>query len=159
MSIEPASLTPRFDRIQPQFCINARLRRLHRFLNGVYQARFKPYGLQGSMRSVLFIIGKRKRVNQKTIAGLLVLDPSTMSRDLKKLVKKGWVTVLKGEDPRHSLLELSPEGCTLLEEVAPVWERLHTTIEAILGKYKIQQIDHLTAAVQARLKEMEQEQT
>lgn len=59
---------------------------------------YKPFGLKGSMVSILFIIGKRKGISQKELSDALILDQSTMSRDLKKLVAKGWVVVNKGDD-------------------------------------------------------------
>ena len=146
-----ASTTPNFDRINPSDCINAKLRRLHRLINSAYQKKINPFSLRGSMLSILFIIGKQKHINQKTIADMLVLDQSTMSRDLKKLVEKGWVKIFKGQDSRHSELELTESGFQLLEEVSPVWEQLHQSVENILGQYNIQQIDALTHAIQANI--------
>lgn len=143
--------TPNFDRIDPRTCINAKLRRLHRLINTAYQAKINEFGLRGSMLSILFIIGKRPGVNQKTIADALVLDQSTMSRDLKKLVKQNWVDIRKGADSRHSELFLTDEGYLLLEEVAPVWEALHQKVEGILGSFNIQQIDTITAAIRKNL--------
>jgi DNA-binding MarR family transcriptional regulator len=140
-----------FDRINPQFCINARLRRLHRMLNGVYQEQFRPYGLQGSMLSIMFIIGKRKNINQKTLSEMLVLDPSTMSRDLKKLSEKGWIAMDRGDDARHTDLSLTKEGYALLNEVAPVWEALHGKVEQLLGQFHLQQIDAITEALRTNL--------
>ena len=148
--------TPNFDKINPLLCINAKLRRLHRLLNAAYQSKIKPFGLRGSMLSILFIIGKRQHINQKAIADRLVLDASTMSRDLKKLVAKGWVKVSKGQDSRNSELELTAEGYQLLEEVTPVWEELHKKVEAILGKHNILQIDHLITAISENLEEIKQ---
>lgn len=149
------SETPNFDRINPAGCVNAKLRRLHRLINSVYQQKINPFGLRGSMLSILFIIGKNnkqnKPVNQKTLAEILVLDASTMSRDLKKLVNKGWVKISRGEDSRNSELALTKEGFMLLEEVSPVWEALHHKVEALLGEYNIQQIDMVTRAIQNNL--------
>ena len=116
--------------------------------------KFKSFGLRGSMVSILFIIGKRKGINQKSIADALVLDQSTMSRDLKKLVNNGWVKIKKGEDPRQSQLELTKEGCELLEEVSPLWHELHTKVEGILGSFNIQQIDNITEAIKANLDDL-----
>jgi len=146
--------TPNFDRIQPQLCINAKLRKLHRLLNNAYQSKINPFGLRGSMLSILFIIGKRKDINQKTIADALVLDQSTMSRDLKKLVEKGWVKISKGEDARSSQLSLTKEGYQLLEEIAPIWETLHHRVEATLGTFNIQQIDQIIAAIKNNIVEI-----
>lgn len=143
--------TPNFDRINPSTCMNGKLRKLHRLINSAYQEKINPFGLRGSMLSILFIIGKRPSVNQKTIADALILDQSTMSRDLKKLVKNGWVCIEKGQDSRHSELFLTDEGYQLLERVTPVWETLHHKVENILGTFNIQQVDVLIAALQKNL--------
>lgn len=141
---------PNFQNITPQLCINAKVRKLHRILNNVYQARINPLGLRGSMLSILFIIGKNKGVNQKQIAEMLVLDQSTVSRDIKKLAKKGWVNISKGDDTRATKLSISTSGFELLEEVSPIWEKTHKQMEALLGEHNINQINNLIAAVSAK---------
>lgn len=100
------------------------------------------------MISILFIIGKNEKINQKTLADLLVLDQSTMSRDIKKLTDKGWIRIQKGEDPRHSELSITNQGYELLEKITPIWEKLHTKVSDLLGSFSLQQIDHITLAVQ-----------
>lgn len=146
--------TPNFDRINPSSCINAKLRRLHRLINSAYQAKINPFGLRGSMLSILFIIGKNEGISQKMIADILVLDASTMSRDIKKLIDKGWVLRTQGTDARQAELSLSQTGFELLEEVSPVWESLHQTVEGILGSFNIQQIDAITSAIQSSLPQL-----
>lgn len=140
--------TPRFDNIQPTGCVNAKLRRLHRMLNQHYQKAYKPFGLQGTMVPIMFMVGKNPGINQKTVASRLVLDPSTMSRDIQMLHKKGWLTVNKGADPRHSELYVTTEGYKVLEKVAPVWQELHSKTSALLGTFNIQLIDQLITAIQ-----------
>ncbi len=147
--------TPKFDNINPILCVNAKVRRLHRLLNTAYQRKINAFGLRGSMLSILFIIGKFPGVNQKTIAEQLVLDQSTMSRDLKKLVQQGLVQVTKGSDTRHSALSLSNKGYALLEEITPVWEQLHQSVEQLLGQHHLQQLDVMIGAVKANLEKLE----
>ncbi len=130
------------------------MRRLHRMIDTVYKKRIKEFDLKGSMLSILFIIGKNKGINQKELADRLVLDQSTMSRDIKRLVDKGWVLVSKAEDTRYSELEISKAGYKLLEEVSPVWERTHKEVEALLGSFSIQQLDNITIAIQNNIGEL-----
>ena len=139
--------TPCFDKIDPRQCVNGKARRLHKMLDGIYQEGLRPFGLKGSMLSILFIIGKRKGINQKTIANTLVLDQSTVSRDLKKLLNKNWIQINKGKDPRNSELEISKAGYQLLEEVTPVWNTIHTKIDALLGQFNIQQLDNISEII------------
>lgn len=83
--------TPNFDRIDPSQCFNAKLRRLHRMINSVYMQQLRPFDLRGSMLSILFIVGKNESINQKSLAEALILDQSTMSRDIRRMMAKGWV--------------------------------------------------------------------
>lgn len=106
------------------------------------------------MVSILFMIGKIDGVNQKFIADRLVLDQSTMSRDLKKLKERGLVSIKKGEDPRYSSLFLTTKGYKLVESIAPIWEGLHHDLEEILGLTKIQQIDNLIAKISSSIEKI-----
>lgn len=148
--------TPHFDRVSPQSCINGKLRKLQRIVNAVYQPALTPFGLRGSMLSILFVIGKQKRINQKTLSEILFLDPSTMSRDMKKLQEKGWVLFDRGDDQRNSVLSLSRKGYQLLEEVSPVWQKIHEKVGNLLGQYQLQVLDQITHAVQSNLQNLKE---
>ncbi len=144
------NFTPRFDSIDPTICLNAKLRRLHRLLNGVYQARIRPYGLRGSMLSILFIIGKSPRVLQKDLSERLVLDESTISRDIGRLMKEGWVGRRASKDDGRSYdLFVTDSGYQLLEEVTPVWIELQQSVERLLGQHLIKHIDIISQAIEA----------
>ena len=143
--------TPNFDRIDPRTCMNGKLRKLHRLINSAYMSNLKPFGIRGSMLSILFIIGKMPGVNQKFIADKLILDQSTMTRDIKKLENKGWVVKKVGSDSRQKALELTDNGYQLLEEITPIWEKMHHTVESILGQYNIQNVDQIMSAIQSNL--------
>lgn len=151
MKVEDKIPTPNFDAIDPRLCLNSKLRRLHRMLNTAYQRKLHPFGLRSSTLSILFIIGKRKHINQKSLAERLVIDQSTMSRDLKRLTERGLVKITKGKDTRHSELELTNAGYELLEQVVPVWAAMQSSISAVFGEFHIQQLDVLTNAVQHHL--------
>lgn len=85
---------------------------------------------------------------------MLVLDASTMSRDIKKMKEKGWLCIQRAKDNRNSFLSLSKEGYQLVEEVAPVWEKLHHKVEQLLGAFNLQQIDSMTEAIRSNLEEI-----
>ncbi len=136
-----------FDDIQPQFCVNAKIRRIHRLMNSPYQDLIKPYGLKGSMLSILFMIGKTD-ANQKLISRQLVLDESTMSRDMKKLESMNLIEREKGSDARHSILSITEAGMRLLNELAPKWQALHDSMEKKLGSESIVAIDQIMASLE-----------
>jgi DNA-binding MarR family transcriptional regulator len=134
--------TKPFDLIEPQYCVNAKVRRIHRLLNEPYQNLIKPYGLKGSMLSILFMIGKM-HTNQKMIAQQLVLDESTISRDLKKLEAMELIERKRGEDARNITLDITPKGFQLLNEVAPKWAELHEKVSKAIGEVQLSSLNSL----------------
>ena len=103
--------TPNFDAVDPRQCLNAKLRTLHRLINSAYQSEINPYGLRGSMLSILFIVRKNQGINQKAIAELFVLVQSTMSRDQANLVKRDLIQKEKSpSDPRIRELMMPNDG-------------------------------------------------
>ena len=131
-----------FNQIQPQLCVNAKVRRLHRLLNGPHQDLIRPYGLKGSMLSILFMIGK-SNINQKKIAQQMVLDESTMSRDLKKLESLGFIDRARGVDARHVTLRITETGHSLLDDVSPKWAALHEKVAIAIGDELLESLNKL----------------
>lgn len=87
---------------------------------------------------------------------MLILDPSTMSRDLKKLESRKLVHVEKGEDLRNSKLSLSTKGYELLEVVSPIWLSIHEKVTRFIGEYQIQVIEQITLGLQSNLRQLKE---
>ncbi len=136
-----------FEAINPKRCVNGKIRRIHRVIDGIYQTHLAPFQLKGSMLSMLFVIGKNHGVTQKKLSDFLVLDQSTVSRDVKKLVNRKLVTTSSGADARSELLTLTDQGYEFLDEVSPVWHKVHVKIEAVLGDFSIKYLDVLMEAL------------
>ncbi len=68
------------------------------------------------------------------VADLLAMDRTTLTAALKPLERRGLVKVaVDPEDRRGRLLRLTAQGKNLLAKAAPVWERTHAEVEAMLG--------------------------
>lgn len=143
--------TPNFDIITPQDCINGKVRRLHRMLDSVYQSKLKSFKVKGSTLSILFIIGNRKSINQKSLAETLALDQSTISRDVKRLAQRSLIRMQSGNDPRTCEWQLTVQGKSFLEKLIPVWQEIHSEIERLLGEFSIQNIDFMISALRHNL--------
>ena len=99
------------------------------------------------MLSILFIIGKHSKVNQRTLAERLVLDQSTISRDLKRLQQRNFIVNRRGADTRTKEWSLTMEGVLFLEKISPIWEGIQQEVSNLLGEFNIQQIDGITRAI------------
>ncbi|SOE23634.1 DNA-binding transcriptional regulator, MarR family [Spirosomataceae bacterium TFI 002] len=142
--------TPNFDAIDPSICINGKMKRLQRLVNNRYQEFLEPYGMKGSILSILFIIGKKPGINQKQISENLILDASTMSRDIKMLASKGYIEKERDNiDKRNTIFFLSTEGKAFLEEIVPHWQRAHDEMNTFLDKSSISTIDQVISTLKA----------
>jgi DNA-binding MarR family transcriptional regulator len=74
---------------------------------------------------------------EETINGLaerMAMDRTTLSRNLKPLVRKGLLEVSTGGDGRTRLVRISPDGERVLEEAYPMWKAAQEEVVGSLGK-------------------------
>ena len=64
------------------------------------------------------------------LAERLVMDRTTLGRDLKPLVAQGLVRISPGEDRRTRRLELTATGQAKRREIIPLWEQAQAKIIA-----------------------------
>ena len=64
----------------------------------------------------------------------LHLDPSTLTRNLKVMLKQGWIEDKPDEeDQRSARLKITPKGRKLLDNIAPAWKRAQARAMQMLG--------------------------
>lgn len=69
-----------------------------------------------------------------SVASLLAMDRTTLTAALKPLCRRRLIKIATDKlDRRARLLELTPQGKTVLARAVPVWTRTHTEIEARLS--------------------------
>ena len=62
------------------------------------------------------------------------LDETTLTRNLRPLIKAGWVVVGTGEDRREKLVRLTATGAAKLREARAAWERAQERMRSRLPK-------------------------
>jgi len=126
-------------------CIGFRLRLLCRVVTGLYDDALRPHGLRVSQLSILTAVGKLGQGRPSDLARVLHMDRSTVSRDVERLLDRGWLEQSPGEDGRSHLLCLTEAGHALLEKVLPAWREAQDQVVALLGE---QAVATITAAVE-----------
>ena len=85
----------------------------------------------------------------KELSAELVMSPTTLTRNLRPLVKRGMVQILAGEDKRTREISLAEPGHILLNEAVPLWEEAQGITVESLGKARWRNlIDELSTAVE-----------
>lgn len=114
-------------------CACATLRRAARVVSQLYAEEFEGL-LEGPQFSLLAILNRRPGVNQAALGQILVLDKTTLSRNLGLLKRKGWIAPAITGDKRERGFVLTRSGLLLLKRARPAWERAQQRLRDGLGE-------------------------
>ena len=123
------------------------LRKASRKVSSYYDEVLAPLGVNIGQFSLLRNINRTAPVSLTDLAARVELDRSTVGRNTKVLERMGLVKIGHGEDQREAMLEVTPNGHTVLTEGAPLWDSVQDDIEARLGPEKTRQLQELLAAL------------
>ena len=98
----------------------------------------RPVGLRATQLSILMALEQSGSVTITSLSEILLMDRTTLPRDLKPLERQGWVSITEGEDRRKRFIALTPEGRDLLKRTLPLWEQAQIRIRDYMGddRYK-----------------------
>lgn len=102
-------------------CTLASLRRSARVVTQFYDAALRSSGLKSTQFSLLSIVYRAGPVAMSRLAEEMVMDRTTLTRNLKPLERRGLVRVEPGKDQRRRIVALTPEGRKALAEAHPLW--------------------------------------
>ncbi|MBY0459093.1 MAG: MarR family transcriptional regulator [Gemmataceae bacterium] len=102
-------------------CIAVRVRMLNRVVTGVCDAGLREHGISVAQVNLLVAVGHAGPLTPTDLAAALVLDKSTLSRDVTALLGNGWLRKTAGDDKRRHTLELTEAGRDQLVSLLPAW--------------------------------------
>src|SRR6202167_2547924 len=118
---------------KPQGCSNAKLRQLTRRVSQHYDHEMAEIGLKTTQYSLLSQVVHRGPIRPGDLAKAMVLDASTLTRNLKPLVAAGWLTVGVGTDSRSHLIGITEAGREKRSEAQRRWKAAQESLNALLG--------------------------
>src|SRR3954451_3801052 len=122
-------------------CIAVRLRLLNRVGTNLYDDALRPLGLKVSQMNVLVVAARLGLARPAQVSELLHLDLSTLSRNVDRMVAKGWLEVVPEEDARTQPFRLTEQGRRLLERAIPAWEKAQGQAAELLGEPGVTVLD------------------
>ena len=94
----------------------------------------QPSGLKATQFTLLAVLSKRGPAALGELAEFLVMDRTTLTRNLKPLAAKGLVTIAPGCDRRHKIIALSDQGHETLAAALPLWRQVQGRLVEGLGE-------------------------
>lgn len=135
----------------PEPCLNLSLRKADRVINSVYNRHLAECGLSVSQFSVMRAMHYSGTCTSQVIQEILVLDQTTLSRNLKKLVSDGMVVMKEDKDDRRrKLLSLSAKGRIMFAAGEKHWKLAQEEMKNTLGHGIADQIVKLSDAIVAK---------
>jgi DNA-binding MarR family transcriptional regulator len=133
-----------------QECVAVRLRLLTRAVSRLYNKALRPHGLTISQMNILVAVSYLGKSNHQQVCHALSLDKSTLSRDIERMLDKGWLASLGGDDGRTSLLRVTPAGQKLLARAAPAWGQAQQQAKSLLGEATLAGLGRAVTALRSR---------
>jgi DNA-binding MarR family transcriptional regulator len=103
------------------------LRRAARLVTQHYDRILRPSGLRTTQFTLLVGLAQRGPIPLTRLAGMLGLERTSLTRNLKPLTAKGWVTVVPDADRRVHSVGITAEGKAKARAALPLWRQAQAT--------------------------------
>lgn len=135
-------------------CAHANLRKAMRVVSQAYDAALKPSGLRTTQFTLLAVLARRGAVAMTKLADILVMDRTTLTRNLKPLRAKGWLDIGREEDDRVRLVSITESGREAVAQATPLWRTAQNRVAHAFGEGRLStmvgDLNALVEAVRAR---------
>jgi DNA-binding MarR family transcriptional regulator len=116
-------------------CLCLHLQRAARVVARRFDEAFRSLGITQGQFSLLMSLNRPTPPTMGSVAGLLAMDRTTLTANLKPLERRGLLTITVDDSDRRSRrLALTAEGRALLAAAVPIWKRTHAALERQLKR-------------------------
>ncbi len=115
-------------------CAGLNVRKAARTVTRLYDEVLQPTGLRLTQFNLLVAVALAGEAPMTQLAETLVMDRTTLARNLKPLESQGLLTIDAGTDRRRHLVRLTERGRQALATALPYWEQAQNQVVTRLGQ-------------------------
>jgi DNA-binding MarR family transcriptional regulator len=131
-------------------CAHANLRKAMRVVSQAYDAALRPCRLKATQFTLLAVLAGRGEMPLTKLSDILVMDRTTLSRNLKPLLAQGFLEIGREKDERIRLVSITQSGRDIVDRGAPLWRDAQSRVVDGLGEARLAgMINDLNALVEA----------
>jgi len=128
------------DLSQCKQCVCFNLRKSSRAVTQFYDEALHASGLRGTQFTLLAFLYNAGVTSISLLSNALVMDRTTLSRNLKPLEKKKFITIKAGKDRRMKTIHLTKSGRNKLLKTFPLWQKAQSYIIQEIGQERWENI-------------------
>jgi len=121
------------DRNLLEECVCLRLRKSARAVTRAYDEALRPTGLRATQLSVLVGVASERGTSIAFLSRSLGMDRSTLTRNIRPLLKSGLVTLGPEGWHRSRVLDITRQGTDRLMKAFPLWKEVQQQLRQKFG--------------------------
>jgi DNA-binding MarR family transcriptional regulator len=125
------------------------VRRAARAITQHYDRHLRPSGLRTTQFTLLAVLTLGGRLPLGRAAEQLGADRTTLTRNLRPLVDRGFVKAEPGEDRRVQVLEVTPKGVSAARAALPLWREAQRAVTSRATTDALLALDQAAQAARA----------
>lgn len=116
-----------------QYCACFNIRKSARVITQLYDTVMQPVELRATQFSILAVLSAQSGITLTDLARLLMMDRTTLTRNLQPLEKQRLIKTRPGHDKRTRLIDLTRKGTNRLQKAIPLWKQAQKQITDCMG--------------------------
>lgn len=130
-------------------CLSFALKRCSRAITQIYDQNLSSTGIRSTQFNLLTAIGSTEMKTLTQLAKILVMDRTTLTRNMKPLEKMALIQTMPAKDKRSKSYALTEKGREVLAQAAPIWQKIQDQVKDIFpGEMSLHEfIEFLTKIV------------
>jgi DNA-binding MarR family transcriptional regulator len=121
------------DALNMALCTCANIRKAARMVTQMYETALQQTGLKVGQVSMLAVLSNRGDMPLTSLAAALVMDRTTLTRNLKPMVRDELISVETEEDQRVRMVGLTDKGRKKIKQAYPLWVEVQSRLVDGLG--------------------------
>jgi DNA-binding MarR family transcriptional regulator len=117
-----------------QECLAMRIRRLGRAVTRIYDDALRPLGLSTAQHNILVAVAHAGPLRPYELSRALDLEKSTVTRNLDRMLARGWIRATPEPEGNGYRVELEAAGRALLERAMPSWSAAQNRARRQVGE-------------------------
>ncbi|HEY1350499.1 MAG TPA: MarR family winged helix-turn-helix transcriptional regulator [Ktedonobacteraceae bacterium] len=128
-------------------CAYTNIRRVDRLVARFYDRMLAPAGVSAAQFALLATLVAAAPVTVNRLAKILVMDRTTLTRNLSLLNRRQFIRYQEGTDRRMRMIFLTREGQEAFDATLPLWRQGQGKIERDFGNERFESLLAELAAI------------